>query len=120
MKIKNIVMRSLGKKPATLMYPDIQKEWKEHTRGRIEIDIDACIFCGICQRKCPTNALAVDRNEKSWAIDRMNCIQCCCCVEVCPKKCLRNEADYTKPSLSKITNCYIATPPDSDMNSDDA
>jgi len=103
-----MVLRSLGKKPATLMYPVIPRQWYERTRGRIEIDIDACIFCGICSKKCPTDAISVSRDEKSWTIQRMNCIQCSCCVEVCPKKCLVNEAGYTEPGTEKVTDRFVA------------
>jgi Formate hydrogenlyase subunit 6/NADH:ubiquinone oxidoreductase 23 kD subunit (chain I) len=107
MKISNMVMRHLGKKPATLMYPVIPREWYENTRGRIEIEIDACIFCGICSKKCPTGAIAVNRDEKSWAIERMNCIQCSCCVDYCPKKCLINEAGYTTPDSVKAVDSFV-------------
>jgi len=110
LKIGNMVLRSLFKKPATLMYPIRPREWTENTRGRIEIDIENCIFCGICSRKCPTDALAVDKAEKSWTIERMGCIQCSCCVDVCPKKCLVNEAGYTTPDLTKLTDTFVQAP----------
>jgi len=110
LKIGNMIIRSLFKKPATLMYPVKPREWTENTRGRIEIEIDDCIFCGICARKCPTDALAVDREAKSWSIARMGCIQCSCCVEVCPKKCLVNEAGYTTPGLEKVFDTFVKAP----------
>ena len=107
LKIGGMVLRSLFRKPATLMYPVIPREWTERTRGRIEIDIDACIFCGICSRKCPTDAITVDRDAKSWTIARMGCIQCSCCVETCPKDCLVNEAGYTTPDTEKHVDTFI-------------
>jgi len=110
-KLGKMVMRSLFKKPATLMYPVIPREWQERTRGHIENQINECIFCGICQRKCPTNAIVVDKNKRSWEIARMQCIQCSCCVEVCPKKCLTNENTYTTPSTEKIVDTYVGPPP---------
>ena len=94
------------------MYPVIPREWKERTRGRIEIDIDTCIFCGICSRKCPTDAIAVDKAEKTWTIERMGCIQCSCCVEACPKKCLINEAGYTSPDVEKIVDTFTVSEED--------
>ena len=30
-----------------------KKEFPERTRGSIVIDIDNCIFCGLCEKKCP-------------------------------------------------------------------
>ncbi|MDR3363591.1 MAG: 4Fe-4S binding protein [Clostridiales Family XIII bacterium] len=107
LKIGKMVLRSLFKRPATLMYPTVPREWKELTRGRIEIDIDSCIFCGICARKCPTDAIAVDRNAKSWSIARMGCVQCSCCVEACPKSCLLNKAGYTSPDTEKVVDTFV-------------
>lgn len=106
LKIGKMVLRSLFKRPATLMYPVVPRVWKERTRGRIEIEIETCIFCGICARKCPTDAITVDRTQKTWTIARMGCIQCSCCVEVCPKKCLLNKAGYTIPDTEKIVDTF--------------
>ncbi len=110
-KLGKMIMRSLFKKPATLMYPVIPRQWQERTRGHIENQINDCIFCGICQKKCPTNAITVDRVNRSWVIERMQCIQCSCCVEVCPKKCLTNENTYTTPSTEKVTDTYVGAAP---------
>ena len=118
LKIGGMILRSLFKKPATLMYPIQPREWTECTRGRIEIDIDKCIFCGICARKCPTDAIEVDRGAKSWTIARMGCIQCSCCVEVCPKDCLENIAGYTAPDMKKIVDTFVKSGEESDDEGD--
>lgn len=101
-KIGKVVLGSLFKKPATKMYPVIPQEYRERTRGHIRIEEDKCILCGICGRKCPTNAITVERKERIWTIERMQCIQCGECVESCPKKCLFMEPEYTQPSTEKI------------------
>lgn len=111
-KIGKIVLSSLFKKPATLMYPAAPAHLQPITRGHIEIDIDSCIFCGICSRKCPADAIAVNRTEKTWNIERMRCIQCNCCTEVCPKKCLRMENAYTPPDAHKREDSFHARIPD--------
>ncbi|MDR0424502.1 MAG: 4Fe-4S binding protein [Clostridiales Family XIII bacterium] len=110
LKIGKMVMGSLFKKPATLMYPVISREWQERTRGQIAIEMDACILCGICMRKCPTDAITVEKASRSWTIQRMQCIQCCCCVEVCPKKCLMNKPEYTTPDIKKISDRFEKPP----------
>ena len=107
LKIGRLIFRSMLKKPATLMYPAVPRKWAEHTRGFIEIDIDNCIFCGICSRKCPTDAITVDKKEKRWSIERMGCIQCSCCVELCPKDCLANIAGYTSPDMEKVVDSFV-------------
>ena len=103
-KIGKVVMKSLFKKPATLMYPVIPRKWEERTRGQISIREEDCIVCGICAKKCPANAITVDRNKRTWTIERMQCIQCNCCVEVCPKTCLRMENQYTEPGPEKVVD----------------
>jgi ech hydrogenase subunit F len=95
------VLKSLFRKPVTVKYPFGPATHKEKTRGHIEIDIKACIFCGMCQRKCPTGALAVRREQKEWEIDRMRCISCNACVEICPKKCLCMRNTYSPPATQK-------------------
>jgi ech hydrogenase subunit F len=95
------LMVSLFKKPVTVAYPNKPIEYVASQRGHIAIEIEDCIFCGMCQRKCPTGAIEVNRNEKSWAIERFGCIQCGCCVEVCPKKCLAMKSGATPAATVK-------------------
>lgn len=85
--IRNIV-RNLFHRPATRKYPFEQREPIAGSRGHLKNDIDACIFCGLCVRRCPSAALAVTKNPKSWTFDPYRCVVCGACVEVCPKKCL--------------------------------
>lgn len=105
-RIGKVVLKSLFKKPATLMYPVIPREWQERTRGQISIRPEDCIVCGICAKKCPANAITVDRNKRTWTIERMQCIQCNCCVEVCPKTCLAMEKQYTEPGPEKVVHTF--------------
>lgn len=105
-RIGKVVLKSLFKKPATLMYPVVPREWQERTRGQIGIRPEDCIVCGICAKKCPANAITVDRNKRTWTIERMQCIQCNCCVEVCPKTCLIMENQYTEPGTEKVVHTF--------------
>ena len=105
-KIGKNIISSLFSKPATLMYPVIPRVYPAITRGQIKIDIESCVLCGICQKKCPTHAITVDRKKKEWAIERMQCIQCNCCVEVCPVKCLVMNNQYSAPSTSKTRDAF--------------
>ena len=95
------VLKSLFKKSATVKYPFAPQQYHKNTRGKISNDISRCIFCGLCQRKCPTFAISVSKDEKKWAISRLHCMTCGYCVEVCPKKCLAMENCYTEPCFAK-------------------
>lgn len=108
MKFSKLIFKNLLNKPATLMYPVKKREFFPLTRGHVKIDIDKCVFCGICAKKCPTNAITVDRNSKTWTIERLRCIVCNSCVENCPKKCLTMENQYTSPSHGSIKEEFHA------------
>lgn len=89
------IIKNMFSKPATRMYPQEKRETYKDVRGQIGIDIDKCIFCGICSKKCPSNALEVNRGEKSWEVDHFKCIICGACEEACPKKCIHTDVNYT-------------------------
>ncbi len=104
-------LRNLFSKPATRPYPQQPREYPERTRGHIENDIDVCIFCGLCSKKCPTGAITVDRTARTWSIHRFSCIQCGYCVESCPKKCLSMHQTYTQPGAQKTEDVLQGPPP---------
>jgi ech hydrogenase subunit F len=91
------IFKNLGRKPATRCYPAEVREAPAASRGHLDIDIEKCIFCGICQKRCPANALAVSKDPKSWSVNHYACIICGYCVDACPKKCLVMKSEYFKP-----------------------
>lgn len=106
MNFAKTALKNLLSKPATSQYPAVKKEFPENSRGHVEIDIDKCIMCGICSRKCMSGAITVDRKTKTWSIERMGCVQCQACVNACPKKCLTMAKGYTEPAGEKIVESF--------------
>jgi len=47
------LIKSIFHGPYTVRYPLEKKEPFPASRGRIEINIQDCIFCGLCARRCP-------------------------------------------------------------------
>ena len=103
-KFKKTVLGSIFKDTACQMYPVVQKEWQERTRGAVSIDGNNCIGCGICAKVCPTDAIEVDKANGTWTIERMQCVQCSGCVDNCPKNCLTMENQYTTPDVTKTVD----------------
>jgi len=91
------IMQNLFKKSACDMYPVKKPHLYENTRGHIGINAPECILCSLCVKKCPTHALAVDKEARTWAVERGKCILCNRCVEACPKKCLMMKQQYSAP-----------------------
>jgi len=94
-KIGCLVLKSLFQKPATRRYPFEVRPDIKGARGQIANDTPKCTYCTICQIKCPTRAITVNKAGKSWEIDPLKCITCNYCVEVCPQKSLSMETPYS-------------------------
>ncbi len=103
------VTKNLLSGPATLMYPKEKRSFSAITRGRVEVNVHQCIFCGICVRRCPTYAISVAKDSKEWQIDRLKCCTCNLCVEICPVKCLSMERQYAPPLSEKTEAIYTMT-----------
>ena len=94
--LRNIFQNLFGT-PATRMYPFTKRTPPEGARGHITMNPDVCVYCGICGKKCPSNAIVTEREPKSWTLDPYKCIVCNVCVEVCPKKCIYMSTEHRSP-----------------------
>ena len=84
-KLGKMTLGSLFKKPETVLYPVEKKEAPAGLKGHIVNDVDVCILCGICQRRCPCAAIVVEKPNRKWTIDKFRCVQCGTCVPEHPK-----------------------------------
>jgi formate hydrogenlyase subunit 6/NADH:ubiquinone oxidoreductase subunit I len=102
----HMTLKSLFSKPATAMYPVIVPTYFEKTKGHIEVGIEECTLCSLCQRRCPSQAITVDKETQSWAIDPFRCVQCGYCVSGCPKDCLFMINSYWPPATTKTVAVF--------------
>jgi NADH-quinone oxidoreductase subunit I len=91
-----VTLRNLGRKPVTLMYPDIQRQYPDRFRGILALAYDdhgeeACIGCRLCEYICPPQVIKVEmlkgkeRNyAKTFTLELYACEFCELCVQVCP------------------------------------
>jgi ech hydrogenase subunit F len=78
-------LRNLVSRPVTRRYPTEIRPRFAGARGTIEFDVDTCVFCMLCARRCPAAAITVSREDRYFAIEQLTCIGCGVCVEVCNK-----------------------------------
>jgi formate hydrogenlyase subunit 6/NADH:ubiquinone oxidoreductase subunit I len=88
-------------KPPTTRYPFEPRRALAGSRGSLIFTKDNCVYCTVCAKKCPTDALVVNRAQKKWAIDRLRCIACGYCVEACPKKSLELHTAHGTATVTK-------------------
>ncbi len=109
--ISKTITQSLFGKPSTLMYPQRPRAYSAATRGRVENEIEKCIFCRLCERNCPTDAIMVSKERKEWQIDSLKCCTCRRCVEVCPVKCLTMHNVYFPSVTDRPSGLYLMVQP---------
>jgi ech hydrogenase subunit F len=103
------VLRNLSAKPVTRLYPVTKARVCPLTRGHVTIDPSKCISCGLCMRRCPAQAIQLEKEEKIWEINRLRCIACDACVGACPVKCLVMEQAYIAPVVGPLVERYPIT-----------
>src|SRR5689334_455414 len=88
-------------KPPTSRYPFEPRRFISGSRGQLVFTKENCVYCTVCAKKCPTDALTVQRAQKRWTIDRLRCISCGACVEVCPKGSLVLSTAHGSPAITR-------------------
>lgn len=72
--------------------PDAEKKimalHKEVEKKYPVMNAELCVYCTLCDKKCPVQAITVDRPNKTWELNKQNCIGCGLCEKNCPKKCI--------------------------------
>jgi ech hydrogenase subunit F len=102
---KNVVTNLLHKS-STRLYPFAVRGHFEGFRGRLDINIDDCIFCRSCMLKCPSQCITVDNKLGTWACEAMSCIYCGVCVDVCPTSCLSMSKEHRAVATERQTMHY--------------
>ncbi len=119
-KLGKMTLRSLFGKPETVRYPFEEPEHPAALRGCVRFDDSDCIYCGICEKRCPTNAISVDKKSTTWSINHFECIQCESCVRECPKNCLSMDPVIVHPAKEKVVETFRKPEPSDEEKAEQA
>jgi formate hydrogenlyase subunit 6/NADH:ubiquinone oxidoreductase subunit I len=97
-------------KPPTSRYPFEPRRALAGSRGVLVFTRLNCVYCSVCAKKCPADAITINRPLKQWSIDRLRCISCGYCVELCPKKSLQLATDHPEPVEEKVSEVFSELP----------
>jgi len=68
------------------------------------IDTARCQACGFCAESCPVGAIAM--TPHAWIRER-ECIECLCCMELCPHDAVVDHAPWAARSLKKTKDFLL-------------
>jgi formate hydrogenlyase subunit 6/NADH:ubiquinone oxidoreductase subunit I len=105
-----VIFKGAVRKPSTRLYPFEKRASFVGSRGSLVMDIDKCTFCTLCEKKCPSGAIKVNRAERVWELNRLRCIVCGACVDVCAKKSLSLVPQHSVGVVSKESEIYRGKP----------
>lgn len=100
------VISNLTHHPRTRLYPYEVRNLPARARGHIEFDMDKCILCGLCAKKCPADAIKVDRKEKTLTFSPLQCIVCGVCVQGCVKGAAELYEQWGSPVTARFNKIY--------------
>jgi ech hydrogenase subunit F len=106
MTMLSTIVRNLLFGPVTTSYPNEPAELPEQNRGRVDWDMSKCSLCGLCGKRCPTLAVAVDKVEGKIEVEVFRCIACGVCLDVCPRAAIVMCPEYSKPGYVKEIRTY--------------
>ena len=96
MKMLKTIVKQFLHKPVTTTFPAEPAKSYPATRGHIVFDPAKCTSCTICMRRCPSQAISVDKAEKVWSIDLFRCIICGSCIDLCKFGALSMNTEYSE------------------------
>lgn len=73
---------------------------RHSSKTPIIVDKNTCINCGLCEQKCPVQAIS----QKGKYVDMDKCINCMRCIKICPQNCRSISGEFVNRLIEKLKN----------------
>ncbi len=111
LNLLKILLANLRKGPSTIDLPSASSPTPKRYRGRIELNAEKCLTCGICHYVCPAGAINLTPTEDGSGVEfrvyHNTCTFCGSCSFYCPTKAIQLTNDWHLAHLQqdKYTMC---------------
>lgn len=95
MKMLKTIVKQFLHKPVTTKFPAEPATSYPATRGHIVFNPANCTSCTMCVKRCPSQAIVIDKTAKTWTIDTFRCVICGSCIELCKFGALSMDTGYS-------------------------
>ena len=116
LRAMRVTALNLFRKPVTVHYPDVQRQYPSRYRGLLALTYDQetgeenCIGCRLCEFVCPPAVIKVEmlkgekRNyAKAFTLELYACEFCELCVQVCPTDAIVMMQSFDLPTTDRRT-----------------
>ncbi|MDR1359939.1 MAG: 4Fe-4S dicluster domain-containing protein [Deltaproteobacteria bacterium] len=98
-----ILARNLLEGPATDPFPFKEAFTPKRLRGKVALNPDLCLGCGICRHVCPGEAIRIEPDEEGkgylFSVWHNTCALCASCRHFCPTGAITLNADWHNAHL---------------------
>ncbi len=121
-----VTMSHMFRRPFTVQYPNklekpMEEQLSDRFRGILQVDLNYCIACRICERTCPIDCIAIklkkDKETKErWItlfnVDIAKCMYCGLCSENCSTNAIYHTKVFNgvNQNIEKMVIRYVTEP----------
>lgn len=103
LRFLKVLARNVIQGPATISFPFREAHTPQRFRGKVTMDPEKCVGCGICRHVCAGRAIRIEKNNEKTAYNftiwHNSCALCGMCRHFCPTGAISMTNDWHNAHL---------------------